>query len=329
MLIERKKEDPKSLEIIQPNSVTNAKYDFTPVQENILTCFFDALQKHMTKEKPIDLTLFGEPVIRIQASEVAKGNTKYYVRKQLEILNTKVIRYDYTDNKNRINDVSTSVISGHLTVRDSDYIDVYLSKLALPYFLYYGKGVGGTLYSKTIALTLKSIFSKRIYKLCKRWENKGGFKLPLDEFKEILDIKEKLNRPAQLKRTVLDVAKKEIDNHGDVSFNYSLNKVNKSRKVNQITFKIFSLKGGKKEGTVKNGDWYQFLYRFFAHTYPHTKNNNAQLICDELAKDTEKLKAAYDRFVKLDDDFSAGEKTKEDIIPLTKWILNEDFGIKK
>jgi len=329
MLIERKETDPKPLEIVQPNSVTNARYDFTPVQENVLTCIFDALQKHMSKEILLDLTLFGEAVIRIKASEVAKGNTKHYVREQLSKLKRKDIDYNYTNENNQIVDVDTGVISGHKTIRNSDYIDVYLSKLALPYFLYWGKGVGGTLYSKTIALTLKSIHSKRIYKLCKRWENKGGFAMSLDDFKGTLEIKGKLDRPALLKLKCLDVAKKEIDKHGDISFNYSLHKANGSRSFNHIKFKIFSLKGSKPNRTVKDGNWYQFLYRFFAHTYPHTKNNKAQLICDELAKDTEKLKAAYDRFAKLDDEFAAGEKTKEDIIPLTKWILNEDFGIKK
>lgn len=310
--------------LVQPNRVTNARYDYTAIQENILTCMIEAIQGHMSKEKPINTDLFGHPIVTVDASIIAKGNTKHYVLNQLKELRKKDIDFQYKDDKGKQVDVHTGLINSYKSVVGSDLIDIEISVWAIPYLLYWGKGVGGTIFSKTLALTLKSIYSKRIYKLCKRWEDKGGFTMDIDEFKSVLGIDTKYTKLVGLKKKVLDVAKEELDESGDVSFEYALNKI-KSRSYNQITFKIFSKDRGKKGSNTS--EMYRFVYFFICRTYPSYNNDKAQTITDKLAQTDSTLHKAYNKFSKLDDEFSAGKKTQDDIIKLTKYILKEDFEI--
>ena len=79
--------------LIQPNSVTNAVYHYSKAQENILTCIIKTIQNHITKETPIQTDLFGQPVVRIQASQV--GKNKSQVLRELIKLRKKDIYYSY------------------------------------------------------------------------------------------------------------------------------------------------------------------------------------------------------------------------------------------
>jgi len=320
-----KKEKISPVSLVQPNKVTNARYDYTAVQENVLTCMIEAIQKHMTREKPIDTDLFGHPTIRINASEIAKGKNKYHVLQQLRELRKKDIDFEYTNEKGQTEDVTTGLISSFRNIRDTEFIDVEISTWAIPYLLYWGKGVGGTIFSKSIAVTLKSVYAKRLYKLCKRWEDRGGFPIDLSEFRKMLNLEDKLKRPSDLKRRVLDPAQTQLKKHADVYFEYSFEKV-KSRSYNTIHFKILSQKFGRKSDNTD--EWWRFVYLFLCRTYPNYKNDKAQRITDQLAEDHSQLRKVYHRFMQLDDELTKGKKSAEDIIKLTKTILKQDFEIK-
>lgn len=312
------------VDLIQPNKVTNARYDYTACQENVLTCIVGAIQNHMTAEKVIETDLFGNPTVTIDAGEVAKGNTKHYVIQELKKLRKKDIDFEWTNEKGEIEEVSTTLIGAIRSVKSKDSIQVEVSKWAIPYLIYYGKGVGGTIFSKSLALTLKSVYAKRIYKLLKQWEDKGGVPpMLLDDFRQMMGIEKKYPRPRQIEDRVLTPAKNELDRTGDITFEYSLSKI-KSRSYNYINIKIFGSKKGPSEDPRK---WYQFVYAFLCLTYPNHKNDKAMVITDKI-QDSGQMRPAYNKFKRIDDDFTSGKKTNEDVIKITKYILNEDFGIK-
>lgn len=315
----------KTLNIVQPNSITNAKYDYTATQENVITCIVDALQKHINKEKPMDVNLWGDPIVRLKASEIAAGNTKHYVINQLTELRKKDIVFQYQrPDTNKQSKVTTGLINSVDSVVESDYIDIEISKWAIPYILFWGKGIGGTVYNKSLALTLRGIYAKRMYKLCCRWEDVGGFVMSIDEFRKLFEIEDKYKRIEDLKKRVLDPAKKEIQQVSSMYFDYSLKKV-ASRTYNTISFKIFGTKSNvQKENTSEH---YQFVYRFLTITYPDTNNNQAMLITDELANDVSILHKAYKKFTRIRKDFDNDDIKKDDVIKLTKFILDEDFNI--
>lgn len=317
--------DPfKKDSLIQPNKVTNASYSFSATEENVLTCIIGAIQGHLTKEKPIQTDLFGSPIVRIRASQVASGKNKHHVINELRKLRKKDIFYSYEDSEGK-KDVETNLISGHTNLPDTDLIDIHLAAYSVPYLVYYGKGVGGTIFSKTLALTLQGKYTKRIYKMLKRWEDKGGIPpLDIDDFRQQFQLPKSYKNPYLLKEKVLDSAKKELDQHGDITFDYSLTKV-KSRSYNTLNIKIFSNKATRKDENKEQ--WYRFVYLFVGRTYPTYESDRAQIITDQLS-DAGQLRPAYKKFTRLDDDLSNGKKNNEDIVRLTKYILKEDFGIK-
>lgn len=327
--MEKKKEvdliiQGSNINVIQPNSITNARYDYTAVQENVITCIVDALQKHLNKEVLIDLDLWGNPTIRLNASEIAAGKNKFHVYKQIRELRKKEIVFEYQNADLEQEEVCTGLINTVRKVAYSDYINIEISKWAIPYILYWGKGIGGTVYNKSLALTLRGIYAKRMYKLCCRWEDVGGFVMSIDEFRSLFELEEKYNRIEDLKKRVLDPAKKEIQQVSPMYFDYTFKKI-ASRAYNTISFKIFGTKSNvQKENTSEH---YQFVYRFLTITYPDTNNNQAMLITDELANDVSILHKAYKKFTRIRKDFDSEDIKKEDVIKLTKFILDEDFNI--
>jgi plasmid replication initiation protein len=317
--------DPfKKDSLIQPNKVTTASYAYSATEENILTCIMASIQGHLTQEQPIQTDLFGSPIVRIRASQVASGKNKYHVINELRKLRKKDIFYSYEDAEGK-KDVETNLISGHTDLADTDFIDVHLAAYSIPYLVYYGKGVGGTIYSKTLALTLQGKYTKRIYKMLKQWEDKGGVPtIDIEDFRHQFNLPKSYKNPYLLREKVLDPAKEELNKHGDITFEYSLTKV-KSRSYNTLNIKIFSTKTNKSNDNTDH--WYKFVYFFIGRTYPTYENDRAQRITDQLSSGGN-LRAAFTKFSKLDDDFSNGKKNNEDVVKLTKYILKNDFGIE-
>lgn len=321
--------DPKDpttdkLSLVQPNKVTNAKYDYTAVQENVLTCIIEAIQDHLTQKKPIQTDLFGHPSVKIHAGNVAKGHTKYYVLQQLRDLRKKDIDFSYTDQENQLREVTTGLINTFQNIKDTDLIEVEISTWAIPYLLYWGKGVGGTIFQKVLALRLKSIYAKRLYKLCCRWQDQGGFTISIAELREMFGLENKYERLTNFRYRVLNPAKDELKQKGDLYFEYELQKI-KSRSYNHIAFKIFSQKTEPNENV---NEWYQFVYSFICRTYPSYQNDKAMRLTDKLAEDPSVLRQVYNKFARIDDQFTKGQKEKEDVIKLTKHILKNDFNLK-
>ena len=123
---------------------------------------------------------------------------------------------------------------------------------------------------------------------------------------------------------VLEPAKKELDAHGDITFEYSFQKI-KSRSYNTLNIKIFSRNAPKTKDNTS--EWYSFVYRFLCITFPNYESDKAQRLTDQLQQ-AGKIRSAYSKFIKLEDEFTKGKKTHVDLIKLTKHILKDDFNLK-
>ena len=87
-------------------------------------------------------------------------------------------------------------------------------------------------------LELKSVLSctskhaKRLYSLACQWRGTGGHTYSIGELKEMLGLKdpkgkekEQYSQIGELKKYVLDIAKKQINEHTDIVFDYELLKI--------------------------------------------------------------------------------------------------------
>jgi len=321
----RAKDAVSSIELVQPNKVTNARYNYTEREENILTLMIDAIQKHMTKELPIQTDLFGEPMIVIDTVELGSNNKSQYLEAARNMMN-KVFEFEYTNPKTqRKEDVMGVLVTTIRNINGTSKIELTINKWAIPYLLYWGKGVGGTIFSKAIALKLPGSYTKRLYKLCKRWEDTGYFSMPLDELREMLVLESKYPKIKDLKKWVLEPAKERMKKMADMYFSYSLEKVAGSRSYNFIHFNIHA--NDRNRATGKKSDMYVFIYSMLSIAYPVVKSSKARDIADHLSQNPDEFERLYFRLKKLKNELDTGEKDVKDVIRLIKHIIKTDYGI--
>lgn len=314
----------RPLTLVQPNSVTNAKHSYDERQENIMTLMIEAIKGELTKVKPIQTDLFGEPMIRIDTKEVSGNNKAKYLVSAKGMMQ-KIVSYEWT-NPNTLQNIETHgvLITTVHDIKESSIIELTINKWAIPYLLYWGKGVGGTIFNKSIALTLRGNYTKRLYKLCKRWEDKGGFAMSLNEFREMLCLGTKYPRTTDLKKRVLEPAKEKMKAAADVYFDYAIIKVGGSRSYNQVNF---SVKGNNKNiEQGKKTEMYVFCYNILSIAYSNIKSTKAQDLCDSISQDVYALESLYTRFKRLKNELDVGEKSIEEVSKLIKHIIKEDYA---
>lgn len=323
--MEKKDKKETAISLIQPNKVTTARYNYTAREEDILTLMVDAIQSHMTRDRIIQRDLFNQPMIVIDTKDVGSKHKSDYL-KAAELLRKKDFSFEWKNPKDgKTRKTVGSLIAAHHDVRQTSIIEITINTWAIPYLLYWGKGIGGTIYNKTIALTLKGQYAKRLYKLCKRWEGKGGFSMSIEDFRKMLHIENKYILNGDLKKRVLEKSKKQLKEKADIYFEYSLEKIGGSRSYNQINLKIFG--NNKNVRQDKKTEIYQIVYNIIALAFPVYKSSKAVDITDKLADNPDTLEQAYRRLTKLRNELNSGEKDLIDVIRLIKHILKTDYNI--
>ena len=118
-----------------------------------------------------------------------------------------------------------------------------LNKEAIALLTYIGKSRVGryTNYSLSVALKIRGIHSKRIYKLISSWKNKGGFRMGVDDFKKVLFIEDSYKNIAHFKK-LLDETKEKLKTNADLYYEYSiLERIKGKRNPGIIAFKIITI----------------------------------------------------------------------------------------
>ena len=312
--------------LVQPNKVTNARQEFDERQENILTLMIDAIQKHMTQEVPIETDLFGAPMVRVDVSDVNSSNKVRYLRSAIE-MTRKSFEFEYTNVGGKKEDVYGVLVTTVRNVKDSPFIELTINQWAIPYLLYWGKGVGGTVFNKSIALILRGEYTKRLYKLCKRWEDKGGFTMSLDEFRLMMHLESKYESLKDLRRWVLEPSIQRMKEKADVYFKYSFEKIGGSRSFNQVNFVVYPNQKNIPTKEVKT-EMYSLVYNVLAIAYPREKSSKAMNICDEISQDPEVFEKLYFRMKRFRELLGSGDKELGDVVRLIKYVMREDYGVK-
>ena len=216
--------------IKQHNTITSGRYDFSACQLDVLFMLLASLD---------------------ESDEVGK---EYHIRvKDIELItgrkwNYQQLREGTEDMMSRVFEIQMSQGLRQIVLfTDVQYLDgtgsffMKINDSARPYFF--------DLKNNFTLLELKSVLSctskhaKRLYSLACQWRGTGGHTYSLGELKEILGLKDpKGKEPEQytmvsmLKKDVLDRAKKQINEHTDIVFDYELLKM---RGRSYDTIKLF------------------------------------------------------------------------------------------
>lgn len=312
--------------IIQPNSLTYARYDFTALQKNIIYLALSRIRQDMTREKLLNKDIFNDYIIDIPINTLAKSNNYSDIVDAAKDMMKKPVEYQYSKENKRYM-VATVLVNTAVHEYGSNIVKLTISKMAIPYILYIGQGF--TELQGTIALGLKSIYTKRLYEMCCRWKDRGGFMITLDEFKKMLGIEKKYKQLGQIRERILDFSQKELKEKSDIWFEYDLQKVSGSRSFNMISFKIHTNSVDLKKVSNKVGEESERMvqvYNFLNYVFPHMKNDKALRVTKEL-QDKGFLEAANLRFNALNKEFKTGTKGLKDIKALIYTVLRQDFLI--
>jgi plasmid replication initiation protein len=301
--------------IIQPNAVTNARYDYSQVQKDFMFHYIEAMNKHMSKEKELTPDLFGNLLIEMDLKDICKSHNHSKVLAAIKDLIKKPISY-YYNKADGTYDVVTTLIASLIHKRNTSKISIKTTEESLPVVRWLGEGF--TTFNRNIALSLPSVYAKRLYELCCRWKDKGFCRMKLEEFRIMMCVEDKYKKISDLKANVLDISEKFLKEGADLYFTYTLRKENGSNAFNWLELNIHN-----QLDSGKTGEWYQSLYNNLYQIY---RNSRALEICDYLTNKKE-LKKANERFIRLMKDINSGRIRAHGILSYVNTILADEFEV--
>ena len=210
---------PSEKKIKQHNTITSGRYDFSACQLDILFMLLATLDESDELGK--------EYHIRVRDIELITGRKWNYqqLREGTEDMMSRV--FEIQESRGLAQIVLFTKVQ-YLDGTGSFYMKI--NEEARPYFF--------DLKNNFTLLELKSVLgctskhAKRLYSLACQWRGTGGHTYSIGELKEMLGLKdpkgkepEQYKQIGQFKEKVLDIAKRQINEHTDIVFDYELLKV--------------------------------------------------------------------------------------------------------
>jgi len=218
----------KELEIRQHNALTNARYEYTELQ---LDLFFFLVSK-LRKDQKSDTY---ELNIKELSALTGKKYDLAYLRKATEDMGSRMFEVETPERH-----VQLWMFRSVEYLKGLGIIEVSLSDKIIPYLFELQSNF--TSYGLASALRLTSKYAKRIYPICSQWKDLGETKKhDIQDFKRMLGLLDdkgidKMPRTSDFRKSVLDIAVKQINEHTELHISYELEKRGKTFK--NITFKV-------------------------------------------------------------------------------------------
>jgi plasmid replication initiation protein len=314
--------------INHPNHIIYASFDreLNTIDENIIIHILKKI-KHINHFE--EFKKYKSEKIQLEF-KVLNENRKYKrIEKSLKKLSSINIEYSKNIPKHKkIDRTITNFISGYRKTDNKREVIIEVPGFTIE-FLTYLKGGYGKLDFKNF-ISLRSIYSKRIYKLIAQYIDKGGFKLREDKFRKALGIENKYLRTSDLIKKK-NLCKKEIDHVCDIEYNF---KIYKNEKNTFLSFKIVLIDNSPLQGEnkftklKKNRDLY--IYNILSVFFPPNDSTKAIDITKQVIENGSSVKF-YNRMKRLKDELSSNTstKTKRDVTNLLISTILPEYKVKK
>jgi len=229
-------------EIRQDNAITLARYDYTSLEINLLVLIFEQVNKYGNSdytELEIDLKILYNQT-NFDRSHMSR------IRDALKSIRSKF--FEFYDKEERVY-MNIIILSSFKIYEAKDKIVFNVDPFIKPLLCDITKNT--TRYYRESIMKIPGKNSKRIYHICSQWKSKGGFKMDIDRLKSRLSIDENkyADSISMFKKTVLDVAKREITEFSELDVDYTLIKEGKRFIEVQFTVKI---KNGIIDQVIEN-----------------------------------------------------------------------------
>ena len=210
---------PSEKKIKQHNTITSGRTDYSACQLDVLFMLLACIDDSDASNKRYN--------IRVKDIELITGRKWNYQQllESNEEMMSRVFKIEEADGLRQI------VLFSEIKYLDgTGSFDMVINEPARPYFFELKNNY--TLLELKSALSCTSKHAKRLYSLACQWRGTGGHTYSIGELKEILGLKdprgkepEQYTKVSQLKEKVLDLAKRQINEHTDIVFDYELLKV--------------------------------------------------------------------------------------------------------
>lgn len=234
-------------DIIQPNQVTIARYDYNIWEKRMMYKLIELLQKEMRKE--VELYKSEHDVyFEFSHQDIdANYDAQKYIKKALDTLSSKKIIIEKKDD----------YWTGNLINWGRDKkgkILISVNNLIIPFLTDIAKGF--TAYSAVVAMALKSSYSQRLYELCSRFKDTKKWFVAPDTLRDMLNLPKSYQDYKNIRTRVLDVAQKELkdlfdEGQCDLHFSYEEIRGGKGR-GGSVKELIFTIHVADKKG-IKTG----------------------------------------------------------------------------
>lgn len=228
----------KSENVVQPNQITMARYDYTLWEKRVMFQIVRNIQGEIHGEQELPRSAMGDVYFELAYKNIdPEGKNYHLVSQALQSLRAKNISIEYG---NRF------WVGGLINwaEKKGEIITISLPQRIMPFLT--EMALGFTAFSATVAMTLKSIYSQRFYEICSRFKNNKTFSLTPQELKHRFMLPDSYNDYSLLRTRVLEKAKTELkqlfdQDASDLFFDYEEVREGRGRggKVKQLIFNIF------------------------------------------------------------------------------------------
>jgi plasmid replication initiation protein len=216
--------------IFQNNAITEANYDFSPLEKNIMYMMMSQIRKGDEPEKYYFIS------VNELAQKTGVDNSYVDYKNAIERMMSKII----TIHKDNGNILQTTLVSSAEYIKGHGIIELGIEPKLRPYLFELKQNF--TTYQLELALILKSKFSKRMYEMLSQFKNTGILRLSVLDLKERLSLYDPKKKIEQYEKWsafdkyVLKIAHKEINKLTDIKFEYK--PIKTGRKFTKLEFHI-------------------------------------------------------------------------------------------
>jgi len=237
--------------LAQANALTQARYNFTAVEKRAVYFIIKEVRRQFIETNTGQKDLFNDLVVHLETKSLQKTDSNLRdIYTSLRSLRKKSI---YIEDNDRVLDVGYINYFEHKKRESS--LEVQVSRKILPYLVELAGQF--TSYSLAVAISLKTKYAQRFYEYCSQFEHTGYFFITQDLLREKLMLGDAYPRWSLLKKYVIDVAQKELQEAFEAGqcnlyFTYQVEK--SGRTVTQIKFFIHSNKETKSADNAMTKD---------------------------------------------------------------------------
>ena len=310
-----------------PNHIIYASFnkELTKIDENIIFHILNQI-KHINHFE--EFRQYESEKIQLKFKYLNINRNYKSIESTLKKLSNTSIEYSKNIPKQqKIERTITNFISGYRKTENKREVIIEVPSFTVEFLTYLKGG-----YSKLdfeYFISLKSIYSKRIYKLLIQYRDKGGFNMREPKFRKILGIENKYLRTSDLIKKINQV-NKELKVKCEVEFNYIIN----TQKTNSyLSFKIINTNNSilleRNHLNKIKGNRDMFIYNFLKFFFSSNDSNKAQMITEQIIENGNS-EQFYNRIKRLKNELSSGnsKKSKSDVTNLLISTILPEYKVK-